>query len=107
MRFMSIMIDKEKCVGCKMCKSVCPGNLIKIGEDSKAYIKYPDECWGCVSCVKECRFKAIKFFLGADIGGRGSLMYTESDKDVISWIVDGFDGKKTQIDVIRKNSNQY
>ena len=26
---MSIIIDKNKCVGCKKCSVVCPGSLIK------------------------------------------------------------------------------
>ena len=40
----------------------------------KAVMKYPKNCWGCVSCVKECKAGAIDFFLGADIGGNGSIM---------------------------------
>lgn len=104
---MSIMIDIDKCKGCKKCRQVCPGNLIKLDDGGKAFIKYPDECWGCVSCVKECRFGAIKFFLGADIGGRGGLMHTEADDRVISWIIEKADGNTTKIDVIRKNSNKY
>ena len=69
---MSIAIKKEKCAGCRKCTSVCPGSLIKTDEDGKAYIKYPRDCWGCASCLKECKFGAIEFYLGADIGGIGS-----------------------------------
>lgn len=104
---MSIRIDSTRCRGCGKCREVCPGSLIKIDENKKAYIKYPDECWGCVSCVKECSFAAIGFFLGADIGGRGSIMHTKMSNDVISWIIEETDGNTTQIDVLRKNSNQY
>ena len=57
---MSIKIDKNLCVGCRKCTEVCPGNLIKIGDDKKAYIKYPDDCWGCSSCIKECKLNAVK-----------------------------------------------
>ena len=42
---MSIIIDKNKCVGCKKCSVVCPGSLIKTDENNKAYIKYPKDCW--------------------------------------------------------------
>ena len=35
---MSIIIDKNKCVGCKKCSVVCPGSLIKTDENNKAYI---------------------------------------------------------------------
>ena len=70
---MSIRIDQKKCVGCRKCSEVCPGTLI-VMEDKKAVMKYPKNCWGCVSCVKECKAGAIDFFLGADIGGNGSIM---------------------------------
>ena len=69
---MSIVINKSKCVGCGQCSIVCPGSLIKMGEDRKAYIKYPKDCWGCSSCLKECKFEAIALYLGADMGGMGS-----------------------------------
>ena len=71
---MSIVINQETCIGCKQCMQVCPGSLIKADDNGKAYIKYPKDCWGCVSCVKECKIDAIDFYLGADIGGMGSKM---------------------------------
>ena len=49
---MSIRIDQKKCVGCRKCSEVCPGTLI-VMENKKAVMKYPKNCWGCVSCVKE------------------------------------------------------
>ena len=75
---MSIMIDKAKCKGCGMCTSVCPGSLIYQDSEKKAFIKYPKDCWGCASCIKECHFGAIALYLGADIGGMGSLMTVKS-----------------------------
>ncbi|HAM06602.1 MAG TPA: adenylylsulfate reductase, partial [Ruminococcaceae bacterium] len=51
---MSIAIDKQKCIGCGRCRNVCPGSLIKLDSDNRAYIKYPKDCWGCTSCIKEC-----------------------------------------------------
>ena len=48
---MSISIDKDKCIGCGKCRNVCPGTLIKMDENKKAYIKYPKDCWGCTSCI--------------------------------------------------------
>lgn len=44
---MSIAIDKQKCIGCGKCRNVCPGSLIKLDSDNRAYIKYPKDCWGC------------------------------------------------------------
>jgi adenylylsulfate reductase subunit B len=104
---MSIDINKEKCVGCKKCLSVCPGSLIKFGEDEKAYIKYPRDCWGCSSCVKECKFSAISLYLGADIGGMGSKLTTNMEGDVVHWTIKKSNDEVSVIDVNRKASNQY
>ena len=43
------------------CLDVCPGSLIKTDATGKAYIKYPKDCWGCTSCLKECKTGAIAF----------------------------------------------
>ena len=50
---MSIAINADLCKGCKACMAVCPGSLIKETTEGKAYMKYPKDCWGCASCVKE------------------------------------------------------
>ncbi|MCI5795564.1 MAG: 4Fe-4S binding protein [Ruminococcus sp.] len=103
---MSIRIDGDKCVGCLKCVDVCPGTLIS-EKSGKAYMKYPDLCWGCVSCVKECNVGAIKFFLGADIGGRGSSLNVKKDGDILHWNIEKYDGTKITVDVNSKNSNKY
>jgi adenylylsulfate reductase subunit B len=104
---MSIKISKDKCVGCKKCLAVCPGSLIKFGEDKKAYIKYPKDCWGCTSCVKECNQEAISLYLGADIGGMGSKLTTKVEGDIVHWNIEKTNGDIHVIDVNRKDSNQY
>ena len=93
---MSIRIDQKKCVGCRKCSEVCPGTLIVM-----------ENCWGCVSCVKECKAGAIDFFLGADIGGNGSIMNVKSEGDILHWIITKTDGSTSVIDVDRRNSNKY
>lgn len=104
---MSIAIDREKCVGCGRCREVCPGTLIKIDKTGKAYIKYPKDCWGCTSCVKECPVNAVKFYLGADIGGTGSMVHTEKSKGLLRWVIERPDGTVTNIDIDPKESNKY
>lgn len=104
---MSIMIDPTKCVKCKKCTLVCPGNLIKTKEEGTAYIKYPKDCWGCSSCLKECKFNAISFYLGADMGGRGSKMSVEVLPDIVRWIIEESDKTKHVLEVNPKASNQY
>ena len=108
---MSIRINQEKCIGCGRCEGVCPGTLICLEKKSdgtkKAKMLYQRDCWGCVSCVKECPRQAIEFFLGADIGGRGSTMTVTNEKDILHWNINKFDGTKTVIDVNRKKPNKY
>lgn len=103
---MSIRINKEKCVGCKKCCEVCPGTLIVI-ENNKAVMKYPKNCWGCVSCVKECTKGAIDFYLGADIGGMGSVLNVSKKENILQWKVKKVDGTEMVIDINQKDSNQY
>ena len=38
---MSIVIDKSKCIGCKKCRNVCPGSLIKTDETAKRTSNIP------------------------------------------------------------------
>jgi adenylylsulfate reductase, subunit B len=103
---MSIKIDKATCVACGKCLQVCPGNLLTADETKKAYIKFPQECWGCTACLKECRVGAIKYFLGADIGGKGTFLYTKVDKDCLHWHFIRPDGEKV-ISINKKESNKY
>ena len=104
---MSIMIDKQKCKGCGLCTEVCPGSLIYQGDDKKAYIRYPKDCWGCASCIKECHFGAIGLFLGADIGGRVSVMTVKSTEDTLTWNIEKRDGTTEQILINKKEANKY
>ena len=104
---MSIAIDKKLCRGCGACEKVCPGSLIKQDENGFAYIKYPRDCWGCSSCIKECNFGAISLYLGADIGGMGSRMTVLSKGDFLYWNIEKLDGTKKQIIIDKTESNKY
>ena len=103
---MSIAINSSKCVGCKRCIEACPGNLIKL-VDKKAVIKREKDCWGCTSCLKECQTGAIAFFLGADIGGRGSVLSVSDKGDIRTWMVTAPDQSTKTIVVNKKESNKY
>ncbi len=104
---MSIIIDPDKCKGCGLCTDVCPGSLIARKESGCAYIRYPKDCWGCASCIKECQFGAIALYLGADIGGMGSKMTVSTKPDTLTWNIKKRDGSTEQIVINKKESNKY
>lgn len=104
---MSIRIDQKKCIACHKCLKVCPGNLLYKDEDNKAFIKYPKDCWGCTACLKECPVGAIKYFLGADIGGQGTYLYTKDKQEFLHWVFVKPDGQELAITINKGDSNKY
>lgn len=104
---MSIAIDKKLCRNCGKCAVVCPGSLIAKDESGQIFMKYPKDCWGCASCIKECNFGAISLYLGADIGGMGSRMSVTNRGDEMIWNILGLDGNEKQIIIDKKEANKY
>lgn len=104
---MSISINRDICRKCGKCISVCPGNLIKRDSDGTACIKREKDCWGCTSCIKECVFGAIDFYLGEDIGGKGSKLSYASDGDRVVWTIKGVSGETREIIINKRDSNNY
>jgi ferredoxin len=53
-----IKVNKEKCVGCGLCKNIC-GEVFELGKDGKAFAKAQKD----LPCVKEaiesCPVEAI------------------------------------------------
>lgn len=103
---MSIVIDREACIGCGRCVSICPGNLIQMVE-STAFIVEPRDCWGCASCVKECPVQAIALYLARDIGGKGGRMTARRSGSKTIWTASLPDGRTTTVDVDSTVSNSY
>lgn len=103
---MSIWVNKEKCKACGNCLQVCPGGLIDSDEYHKAYIKYPQDCWGCAACLKECRYEAIRYYLAPDIGGRGTYLYVKNDRNLMHWYIVK-DKTVTQITTDKLEANKY
>ena len=104
---MSVFIDRELCAHCGKCAEVCPGNLITRDASGAAFLKHPEECWGCASCLKECRHGAIAYFLGADIGGQGAEMRVRSEGPLRHWRVEIPGRDAIVITTDSRTANQY
>ncbi|VEN74215.1 conserved hypothetical protein [Candidatus Desulfarcum epimagneticum] len=56
---MPYAIDKEKCIGCRMCTKVCPVTAIE-GEVNKPHQIHPKICVDCGACGRICPQSAVK-----------------------------------------------
>ncbi len=52
------MVDKNICIGCGTCVSICPVEAISFGEDGKAQID-KTKCIRCGACQASCPVEAI------------------------------------------------
>ncbi|MBQ9436913.1 MAG: 4Fe-4S binding protein [Lachnospiraceae bacterium] len=104
---MGIIIDTLKCVGCGKCVQICPGNLIRMDENRKAYLKRPEDCWRCCSCLKECEKGAVSMILPPALEGRGGRMQVKKDGAQTEWIMQGNNGEKTVLITNAREANKY
>ncbi len=56
---MELIIDKEKCTGCKVCVKVCPQMILEV-VDKQVQVTDIDRCMGCFGCEEECKEQAIR-----------------------------------------------
>jgi carbon-monoxide dehydrogenase iron sulfur subunit len=56
----AIVIDQDRCIGCKMCMVVCPFGAVTWDADSRSMIKC-DLCDGDPECVKHCVYGALSW----------------------------------------------
>jgi electron transfer flavoprotein alpha subunit/NAD-dependent dihydropyrimidine dehydrogenase PreA subunit len=55
---MPVVVDEEKCKGCKLCVTACPYGAINI-QEKKAVLN--SGCTDCGACIDSCKFGAIAF----------------------------------------------
>ena len=68
----SVVIDYNRCIGCRMCIDACPFGGMSIDPVAEKTIKC-DLCGGDPQCVRFCETKAIQYVDEADVK-------SESDK---------------------------
>lgn len=104
---MSIRIDQETCAGCALCRDVCPGNLIAMDHNGKAYLKHPFDCWGCTACMKTCRHGAVEFVLDPELDGAGETLKVRKDGTGYIWeVLDRF-GRTLTLRTDTRKANGY
>ncbi len=83
---MKIIVDKNTCTGCKLCKSVCLYDAIEI-IDKKA--KIGENCVFCGACIDVCKYNSISIQSENEIKKdfseySGVLVFIEQNNSVIS-----------------------
>lgn len=74
------IIDDAKCVQCGLCVDVCAEDVYydsKPGETP--VVTYPDVCFHCNCCVKECPSQAIRLRIPLPL----TLLYKEGNRGTI------------------------
>lgn len=59
----SLKLDKDKCIGCELCATVCPHRVFVI-EEKIAQIEDLDACMECGACALNCPTEAIQVEAG-------------------------------------------
>ena len=62
---------------------------------------------GNLSHLDALEAEAINFFLGADVGGKGSTLSFRQKGSINTWTVTAPDGTVKTLDVNRQESNKY
>ena len=59
----TLELDRETCIGCSMCVTVCPHAVFAL-DNGKAHILDRDACMECGACARNCPVNAIQVETG-------------------------------------------
>ena len=54
----SLVLDKDKCSGCRLCTEVCPQSVFEIYEQKARIVDF-NACMECGACVTNCPTQAL------------------------------------------------
>lgn len=54
-------VNYDKCIGCKLCATVCPSKAVIVSEQDKIATINPKLCHQCLKCQQICPKRAISF----------------------------------------------
>ena len=58
---LSQKVDKDACVGCKLCEKACPSNAIVVSSEDKKAVINTALCHQCIKCRQVCPKDAIHY----------------------------------------------
>ena len=58
---LSEKVDKDTCVGCKLCEKACPSNAIVVSSEDKKAVINTALCHQCIKCQQVCPKDAIHY----------------------------------------------
>ncbi len=75
------IVNKSKCVGCMNCAQICPSDVFGLQKKGDPFpqIRFPEECWHCNACVRECPKQAITLRIPLPM----SMVYMDASK--VKW----------------------
>ena len=58
---LSKKVDKDACVGCRLCEKACPSNAIVVSSEDKKVVINTALCHQCIKCQQVCPKDAIHY----------------------------------------------
>lgn len=99
---MGLWIEREKCIGCGECVSICPGDLLFIDSEDKVVIREQRDCWDCMSCIKSCAQEgALTLKLPYSIADYGATLRPYMGKGSIRWVSIDQEGREEEFYLTR------